>query len=214
MYQGGYTREEVTGGLVTLRKEHPQVFSREAILQEIFSCNVPKLLYWELCDKLFKTELVTKIRFDESIANMEDMLFFWQVMARAKSFAYAPLFQYHYRMREGSAIHSRISPKVISSAQAMQKVWRLAQLENDKLRQTILCQYVSVMIRTARQMLVYDAKRYASDIQRNQKIIRSSWMEFLKASHISFSLIRAIAFLSLPFPICCRLRCLIKKDSD
>lgn len=141
-------------------------------------------------------------------------MFFWQVMDKAKSFAYAPLFQYHYRMREGSAVHSRISPKVISSAQAMQKVWRLAQSESDKLRQTMLCQYVSVMIRTARQMMVYDAERYASDIKDNQRIIRKYGAKFLRTSHWSFPLIRAVVFLSLPFPVCCCLRCLIKKDSD
>ena len=191
------------------------MFSREEILQEIFSCDVPKFLYWELCDKLLKKELVTNICFDESIDNMEDMLFFWQVMIRAKSFAYAPMFKYHYRMRAGSAVHSRISSKTISSGIAMQLVWQAAQKENEKLKQIIFCQYIRVIVRTTRKMLVYDAECYARDIKNNQTIIRNYLIEFLSSSHLSlttaFPLIRALIFLCLPFSICCCLLEFIKK---
>ncbi|WP_051586443.1 glycosyltransferase [Selenomonas sp. AE3005] len=73
---GGYICEEENGGYITLKKEKRAVYSRNDILQVIFSCDVPKLLYWELCDKLFKKELVTNTRFDESIGTAEDKLFF------------------------------------------------------------------------------------------------------------------------------------------
>ena len=51
---GGYIREDENGGCITLRKREAKSYSRKDILQEIFSLKSRKILYWELCDKLFK----------------------------------------------------------------------------------------------------------------------------------------------------------------
>lgn len=212
----GYTREEKTGGVVTLRKGMPKVFSRGEILQEIFSCNIPKLLYWELCDKLFKKELITNIYLDESIAVGEDMLFFWQIMKRAERFAYVPSYKYHYRMREGSAVHSGISEKSISSFKAVQMIWESAQEEDDDdgLQHTIFRHYLTSAISITRQMLVYDVEGYEKAIKDNQKLIRQNWREIVCMNNLSARAVIGTFFLCLPFALCRNMLCFIKKKSD
>ena len=211
---GGYIREEENGGYITLKKGSSVVYSREEILQEIFSCDVPKLLYWELCDKLFKKELVTNVRFDESIGTAEDKLFFWQVMKKANRFAYAPLFKYHYRMRQGSAVHSGITDKTISSLKSERYIWEMARDEKYDLRRIMFENYASNLLGCTRQMIVYDGKKYENDIKRNQSEIRAYFFKLILSSRLTLRLLMAVIFLSLPFEICFGLKKLIMKDSE
>lgn len=206
---GGYIREEKDGGIVTLRKDAPKVFSRTQILREIFSCDNPKLLYWELCDKLFKRELINGISFDEDIGAAEDKLFFWKIMQRANNFAYVPLFKYHYRMRDGSAVHSGITPKVLTSLYAERRIWHMCQEEQEDLRKLILRNYMSSLLVTTCQMLLYDAKQYKKDIIANQKELR---VNLSKIPAITWRRLLGIVFLCLPYTICSRLVYFIKND--
>ena len=211
---GGYIREEENGGYITLKKGNAAVYSREEILQKIFSCDVPKLLYWELWDKLFKKELVTNIRFDESIGTSEDKLFFWQVMKNAKSFAYAPLFKYHYRMRKGSAVHSGITDKTISSLKAERYILEMSKEENDVLKRIVFENYTNNLLGCTRQMLVYDEKKYENDIKRNQSEIRANFLKVVLSSKFTMRFLLGAIYLSLPFVLCLRLKKLIVKDGD
>lgn len=91
-----------------LLEQDTNIFDRTEIIKEIFSQKDEshKVQNWSLWDKLFKKELVSSVRFNESISMGEDMLFLWQVMKKCHKFSYVPLFGYHYVMRSGSATHS------------------------------------------------------------------------------------------------------------
>lgn len=201
---GGYIRENEKGSYVDLRKENARTLLRDDIIQEVFSCNIPKLLFWELCDKLIKKELVTKVRFDEKIHSSEDMLFFWQVMKKCKSFSFLPLYKYHYRMRKGSAIHSMISPKSISSLKAISVIWNSAQNENEKTKKGIWELYARSLLGITKQMLIYDAVYYENAIKINQKIIRNNIRSMFGASKLSIKMFFGVLFCILPFQVCKR----------
>ena len=211
---GGYVCEYETGRIITLRADKAKAFSRIDILQEVFSCDEAKILYWEVCDKLFKKEIIADIRFNEFIAVAEDMLFFWQVMKKVNAFAYAPLFKYHYRTREGSAVHGRISPKTMSSLKATQYVWNDVQTEPRKLKNAVFGQYARNLISVTRQMLVYDAAKYADTIQQSQCIIRRYIGRLLVGRSLSYRMIIGSVVLCLPFQVCKILTCLIRKTGD
>ncbi len=183
-------------------------------MREIFSCDVTKLLYWELCDKLFKRELVVNIRLDEDIAVCEDMLFFWQIMKRAQSFAYAPLFKYHYRMREGSAVHSRLSASQVSSFTAIRKIWEDSQDEPAHIRELIRTRYTMSLVTKTREMLIVDADRYQQTIKKNQKLIRNHFFELLQTNNYSMRMKFGLIFLCLPYWMCVELKHLISKKND
>ena len=198
----GYIRENISGGIITLRKSSSRTFSREEILQEIFSRNIPKILYWELWDKLFKKDLVTNIRFDESIAIAEDMLFFWQLMKNVNKFSYMPLFKYHYRVRAGSAVHSGFSSKSISGLKAIRYIWNLSQFESKRIKSIIKQQYVHILIGMTKQMMIYAIDTYAKDIMKNQKEIRANLFSFLLTPNLSITTIMGMLFFCLPFSFC------------
>ncbi|SFH67159.1 Glycosyltransferase involved in cell wall bisynthesis [Selenomonas ruminantium] len=211
---GGYICNDVRGDKIIFCKRKSKVYSRDEILQEIFSPREPRLLCWELCDKLFKRDLINNVRFNESIGTAEDMLFFWQMMKRVHRFAYSPLFKYHYRMRSGSAVHSGISPKTISSLYAVREIMNSARTENDDLKYIIWKQYVRYLVGCTRQMLVYDAKKYEEDILMNQKEIRREIGRVIRLDNLSIRFVLGVFFLCFPIAICRALTCFIKKRND
>ena len=212
---GGYTREELNGGLITLKKENPKIYPREEILLKIFSCESPKILYWELCDKLFRKDVIANIRFDETIDSAEDMLFFWQVMQNVNKFAYVPSFKYHYRMREGSAVHSGITAKKLSANKAIQRIWQLAQYENERIKNVVFLHYVVFMISLTKDMILYNDSSYEADIKLNQKTIRNNLPIILKNSFVIGKRIAVGSLIMcLPFQLCAtvfRMICNIKR---
>ncbi len=207
---GGYTREEPSGGIVTLRKESANVYSREEILKEIFSLKNKKIIWWELWDKLFRADLVKRNRFDESIATSEDKLFFWQVMEKVAKFAYMPLFKYHYRTRDGSATHSVINNKTLTELEANRRILQLSKKENRILQRLALANYVRSIVSCTKKMLVCNPNNYKQLIMKNQDEIRENFLKYNCALGISVYSIRALGYLSLPFFICIKLIFIIR----
>ena len=211
---GGYVREEVGGPVNFFCLEASKAFARTDILKNIYSYDKHKILSWELCDKLFKREVIGDFRFNESVATGEDMLFFWTIMKHVNVFAYAPLSKYHYRMHEESVMNGGISSKTISGLFAVRRIWRSSQNESNELRQIILKQYLCAIIGISRQMLILDAQKYHKEIKRNQLIVRKSICAFLRMEKLSIRMVLGGVFLCLPLDICKRLLFFIKKSKD
>lgn len=203
----GYTRETSNGPQNILHKGEACVYSREKILCEIFSRVVPKLLWWELCDKLFCRKLVTTNRLNEHIFNAEDKLFFWQAMKEAKKFAYLPTYGYHYRMREDSATHSKITEKSLSFKYADDKIFADAKQEQEPLRSLLWEQHVIAMIAYARDGLVFMPDAHRIEIEQIQKFLRKNFFR-IQRMQLSFWQRIGIFYLLLPFSCCKLLRSL------
>lgn len=210
----GYTREDPDGPHVILRRGQAKVYSRDEILLEIFGQNVPKLLWWELCDKLFCRELVTKVRLDEHIAMGEDKLFFWQAMKGMKHFAYQPTYGYHYRMREGSAMHGGLTDKSMTFCRANEQIFADAGGENGALRNALWELYALGTIMAARGWLTLGADEHRQEIKRAQNFLRKNFLRVQRMPNLSLRQRLGTIYLLLPFPVCKALRFLVKESND
>ena len=210
----GYTREDPDGPHIILRKGEAKVYTRDEILREIFGQNVPKLLWWELCDKLFCRELVTKVRLDEHITHAEDMLFFWQIMKGARRFAYQPTYGYHYRMREGSAIHGGLTETSMTSYAAIGKIFADAKQEGAPLQHILWGQYASSTIGAARDWLLLGADAHRAEIEKAQRFLRKNFWRVQRLPYLSLRMRLGSIYLLLPFTLCKALRGLVRKHSD
>ena len=206
----GYTRETTNGPRNILRKGEACVYSREEILCEIFSCVVPKLLWWELWDKLFCRKLVTTNRLNEHIFIAEDKLFFWQAMKEAKKFAYLPTYGYHYRMREGSAMHEQVTEKSLSYKYASQKIFTDAEKEKEPLQSILWERYVAEMIMYVRDCLSFSQNAHRTEIKQIQAFLRKNFFR-IQRMHLSLRQRLGVAYLLLPFSWCHLLRFLITR---
>ena len=79
--------------------------------------------------KLFKRDLVEKIRFDESLCVGEDLVFYIQALKNAKLCEAIAFPLYHYRIREGSAMHVKDIPHLYSEIIAWDKVCNMLNKE-------------------------------------------------------------------------------------
>lgn len=61
---------------------------------------------WEVCAKLFLSKLWSDVRFNNDISFQEDGLAFWEVLKKANSVMYIPMYKYHYFCRSNSVVHA------------------------------------------------------------------------------------------------------------
>lgn len=210
----GYIHETIEGAHNNiLRKEKPYVYSRKEILCEIFSCSVPKILWWELCDKLFCRDIIRNNRLDEQIFNGEDKLFFWQVMKHVKRFAYLPIYGYHYRIRKGSAINGGITEKSMSFIHADRKIFDDSKHEKEPLKSVLWGQYVSALIMYVRGWMILAPDTHRMEIYQIQKYIRKNFFRIQKLPLPIRQRLGSI-YLLLPFGVCKFLRLLVMRRTD
>lgn len=76
------------------------------------------------CAKLYKKEILEKyvIRFDEQIANLEDMLFIFEYAIRCKRVQYNSVVNYHRVCREGSFVFSPFNEKKMTAIRTFEKI--------------------------------------------------------------------------------------------
>ena len=210
----GYTRETIKGQEYPLKKGRIKIFSRNDILIEIFKPTNHKILWWEACDKLFKREIISDIRFNEAISNGEDMLFFWSVMKKAKSFLYYPTYGYHYRMRNGSAIHAGLTEKKLTFYEAVKEVFYNSSNESIALKKNLRVLYHGQMISSSRWMLLLDPQKYKKNILEIQNYVKRNfylvWKDLKGFNRKKIGMV----YLLLPFKLLLCFRFFIKTETD
>lgn len=81
-----------------------------------------KELRGSLCNKLVKTNLLYKLKFDNNISYGEDALFCWYFFQNAHTIISTTKQLYHYRMVENSLCHSNFSKKKFSGHYVWEKI--------------------------------------------------------------------------------------------
>ncbi len=94
-----------------------QVFTQEEALCRLLCRRESSFAIW---NKLYKHEIVSKMEnypnvFDERLIIAEDGLFNFKYIALCKDVVYLKQRLYFYRMRKGSAIHTKMNDKLLSS---------------------------------------------------------------------------------------------------
>lgn len=79
---------------------------------------------WENCNKLFNKRVLKNIKFDSTITNGEDWLFFCSVLSVSKKIVYIPNNLYHYVYEENSASNFYRN-SYLSACKASEKVLKL-----------------------------------------------------------------------------------------
>lgn len=209
---GGFVHECGTHSIHPLKVESEQILRRDTALVRIFGSVQPKILRWELCDKVFSRKVLALQRFREDITHSEDMLFFWQTMKQVKKIVYMPLFKYHYRMRVGSAVNSGISEKTLTSMLAIEEIKATVLEEKKAVRRSVEEQYCYYMITHARSMMVLDSLRYKRHIIHAQQYIRKKIFFILCNQGFTYRRRFGAIFFCLPYWLCIFLSDLIKES--
>lgn len=76
----------------------------------------------QLCNKLFKREILKDIRFDTEIFVYEDLLVLIQYLLKSNKVVYSSICLYNYYLRETSAYHSPFNEKQITAYNACLKI--------------------------------------------------------------------------------------------
>lgn len=162
-----------------------------------------------LCDKLFKKEFVTNIRFDNNILNGEDMLFLWQVMSQIKTFSLLPLYGYHYRMRVDSMVHSPMTKAHLTVIEAFKRVWLISKNETASIHKLINNYYMMYSIVIGRKMLLLDRQLYKNEIKYIQQYLRTQLLKAFSNKLLTKRQIAGMFYMCLPYKICIGLKRLI-----
>lgn len=203
---GGYVKEYIDHQSISLENYKSCVCTRNEALELIFSCDVPKHATWVLCDKLFRKEFVTNIKFDNKIVNGEDMLFLWQVMKNVKKFSLLPLYGYHYRMRSNSMVHTTMTKAHLTVIEAFRKVWLMSKKENKNIYELINNYYMMYAIVIVRKMLLLNNRYYVTEIKRIQKYLRSQILKIHSNKLLTKRQILGMLYLCLPYNLCVLLK--------
>lgn len=202
---GGYVREGFYNGKLSLQKDKQQVLDRESALLKIYSSSHQHLLFWELCDKLFRKEVINDLRIDEHIYVCEDKLFFWQVMKNVKSVSYIPLFKYHYRMHDNSMTHSSISIKKLTSFKAEHNIWKLSNNEPTAVRKLIEKNYKKAIYNYTKNLFILDYELYREVILQHQALLRQQLLSIVFLDNFTLHERLGVLFCCLPYRLCVRL---------
>ncbi|MFC2471104.1 glycosyltransferase [uncultured Selenomonas sp.] len=211
---GAYVHEYESHSEYPLRLEEEQILVRDVALVQIFGSEHPKLIGWEIWDKIFSREVLDRLQFREDIACGEDLLFFWQAMKRVNKIAYMPLCKYHYRMRMGSAVNHGISEKTLTAMKALEEIMVSVTEEGEFVRKTIKDLYSEYMISSARSMILLDPCRYKIDIIRAQNYIRTNMFSSIWNSHFRWRIRLGGVYFCLPYWLCAGLSNLVRKKTD
>ncbi|MDD6134185.1 MAG: glycosyltransferase family 2 protein [Selenomonadaceae bacterium] len=160
-----------------------QVFSREKLITEMFGMQRRKKFYWELCDKLFKRNIVDSIRLDEKITHCEDMLMMWHVLRNVKSVSYTPFCYYIYTYNELSASHKVFTRNALSAWKAIKIVKKMCCKfdESENIKRCVDQLMFNMAISNMVIMTVIDFEGYRDEIIRRRDFIKS---RFLKQGYL------------------------------
>ena len=208
IHEGGCVFEELTGKQTALTTGKACVLSFNQAIIEMFSVKKNSFLTWSLCDKLFSRQAIGDLRLDESLKRSEDQWFLWQIMRKMNFYSYAPQLGYHYRMREGSAIHT--PPKLSDGTyiDAMQRILDDAGNLGRDIQFTLKIKYSQISLGVLKNILIAGNHDFDDLLKHEQKKIRGNFFVCLQQPGISKW---GIIFLSLPTSIVWKLRPLLIK---
>ena len=114
-----------------------------------------------LWNKLFKSELASDLRFDETIKTGEDIIFCYNYLKMSNKLSYTKKKSYNYYLRPGSEIHQKFSDKHVSYIDGL---YELMMNEENELYKSVLKAVISI----SSAFLVFKMKRAHYD---NQEMI-------------------------------------------
>lgn len=146
-------------------------------------------------DKLYRSSLLSDIRFNTELVQSEDRYFCFQCVKKAKKIKLIPEAKYHYRMNEASAMHSSFSRKKLDSCIVADYICNEIKKEFPQYDELAQCYAIDIKSRLVGEMYRTKAqKQYPDDYKRIYSQIRHfSFKKKLKWSNKK----HIVAFLAI-----------------
>lgn len=108
IYIGGYVKNYPDLSEKIVHRYMPRsVLTSIECMKEMYTKPLVETAFaWEVCGKLFHTDLWKNVRFAPGISMQEDGLAFWHVLQSVDKVLYVPSYNYHYYCRDGSAVNT------------------------------------------------------------------------------------------------------------
>ena len=144
LYIGGYTKSYPDGSEKVIHKYMPSsILTRIECMREMYMKPPAETAFlWEVCGKLFHTDLWKEARFASNISIKEDELVFWHVLQLVDKVLYVPAYNYHYFCREGSAVHTLTAKHKFDSFFVNKNLWyKSSDVMDVELREALKARY-------------------------------------------------------------------------
>lgn len=89
----GCVYEDKNGINNPFKKGKPIIYEKNEAKKEFLKQDK---FIWTICDKLYRSELLKKVKLDAHLKIAEDMLLFWNLISSVEKVGYVPLYKYHY----------------------------------------------------------------------------------------------------------------------
>lgn len=198
---GGYIKDFGDYQETILKVGEPSKYTNIDAMKWMFSVDRPKLLFWEVCDKLFKKNIITGVRFKENVTMCEDMLFTWNVLKNTRKLSYRPLHKYHYMMRSESACHIHNFKHRLDSAVSNMELYSDQWLQDSELKKIIHERFLNGVISKMKLLLLYPKKfdyNVNTEVKELQHYLRYNLCKVVISSNRSLRMRLGAVLLSLP----------------
>lgn len=205
---GLYIKDCINFSEVDFSKQTEKMWSSQKALENMLK---RELFSWELCDKVYKKDLLKDILFNEKISNGEDLLINWELFNKASVVYYKPISKYHYCIRENSACTAEFSDKQLTYLNVVEKIYLESRNSSDNIKKAASETYISAVVSFNLKMLLSNTEKYKDIIQFYQKKIRSNFFKFFFLKKISVRRRMGLIFFLLPYKWCRKFNALTKK---
>lgn len=194
---GGFVRQKSDRIIPVLKKKEETIYATKDALQELL---VGKIFRGELCDKIYRKNLLDDIRLDPSITVAEDLLFNWLVFQKARRILYYPIWAYHYEINQESATN-KFSEKNLTYITAVEKMMQ-STYEDDVIMRTLYGVYGRCLASTFFRMVLTDMGHFRTGCTQLQEVVRSNYLKFIVSPKLSLRQRLGITYAALPLWVC------------
>lgn len=121
-----------------------------------------------VCNKMFKSQIIKNLKFDENKKNAEEMLLLYNYMRKCKSVYYDSKPLYYYVQRETSITHSKtINIDLINS---IKEVIKSEKKYNNKNNEIIINKYALACFQSYNKFVLY-----GNDIKQEKELFDEIW---------------------------------------
>jgi len=167
----GCVYEDKNGLKNPFKKGKPIIYNRNEAQKEFLKQD---RFIWTICDKLYKAELLKKIKLNAHLKIAEDMLLFWNIISNIERVGYVPLYKYHYDRVASETMNSNFEKKWFDPLRIKELIYYDAKnisLEHKLLAKSI---YVGELVGLSKKVLTYGKKYYLLRILQSK--IRKNWI--------------------------------------
>lgn len=204
----GCVYEDKNGLKNPFKKGEPTIYKRNEVKKEFLKQDK---FIWTISDKLYKAELLKKVKLNTHLKIAEDMLLFWKIINSVEKVGYIPLYKYHYDRVASKTMNSKFERKWFDPLHVKKLIY--CDVKNISLEHKLLAKsiYVGELAGLSKKVLVYGKKYYLLRILQSE--IRKNWiygMIYPFSNVLTLKQRIGIFFFLLPLGLCNLLKSFIK----